>query len=75
MPWKQGWTPDSGKEAMNTYQFSGIPYIIVIDKDGNIYRKHLRGEQIKEAIEDCLAGKKVNAPKKAVMSMGMMGAM
>ena len=75
MPWKQGWTPDSGKEAMNTYQFSGIPFIIIIDKDGNIYRKHLRGEKIKEAIEDCLAGKKVNAPKKAVMSMGMMGAM
>ena len=75
MPWKQGWTPDSGKEAMNTYQFSGIPFIIIIDKDGNLYRKHLRGEKIKEAIEDCLAGKKVNAPKKAVMSMGMMGAM
>lgn len=76
MPWKQGWTTDSGKEAMNTYQFSGIPFILLIDKDGNIYRKHLRGEQIKEAIEDCLAGKKVAAPKKTIsMGMGMMGAM
>ncbi|MGN0282375.1 MAG: TlpA family protein disulfide reductase [Prevotella sp.] len=76
MPWKQGWTPDSGKEAMNTYQFSGIPFILLIDKDGNIYRKHLRGEKIKEAIEDCLAGKKVEAPKKSIsMGMGMMGAM
>ena len=37
MPWKQGWTTDSGKEAMNTYQFSGIPFILLIDKDSNIY--------------------------------------
>lgn len=68
MPWMQGWTPDAGKSVMNTYQFGGIPFIILIDKDGNIYRKNLRGEDIKNAIDDCLAGKKV-APK-VVMSMG-----
>lgn len=68
MPWTQGWTPDAGKSVMNTYQFGGIPFIILIDKEGNIYRKNLRGEDIKNAIDDCLAGKKV-APK-VVMSMG-----
>lgn len=68
MPWMQGWTPDAGKAVMNTYQFGGIPFIILIDKDGNIYRKNLRGEEIKQAIDDCLAGKKVE--KKVVKAIG-----
>ena len=59
MPWLQGWTPDSGKAVLNTYQFNGIPFLILLDKKGNIYRKHLRGEKIKQAIEDCLAGKEI----------------
>lgn len=58
MLWMQGWTPDSGKSVLKTYQFNGIPFIILIDKEGKIYRKHLRGEQIKKAIDDCLMGKK-----------------
>jgi peroxiredoxin len=37
MPWLQLLAPKGGKEVMNTYQFSGIPYILVIDKEGNIY--------------------------------------
>lgn len=72
MPWKQGWTPDAGKSVMQTYQFSGIPFILLIDKEGNIYRKNLRGEAIKAAIQDALAGKTPTAPKS--ISMGMMGA-
>lgn len=63
MPWLQGWTPDSGKAVLNTYQFNGIPFLILLDKKGNIYRKHLRGEKIKQAIEDCLAGKETEAKK------------
>lgn len=58
MLWMQGWTPDSGKSVLKTYQFNGIPFIILIDKEGKIYRKHLRGEQIKKAIDDCLIGKR-----------------
>ena len=58
MLWMQGWTPDSGKSVLKTYQFDGIPFIILIDKEGKIYRKHLRDEQIKKAIDDCLIGKK-----------------
>ena len=57
MPWLQGWAPNSGKEVLNTYLFNGIPFLILLDKKGNIYRKYLRGEKIKQAIEDCLAGK------------------
>ena len=74
MAWQQGCVTDAGKSVMNTYQFGGIPFIILIDKDGKIYKKNLRGEKIKEAIEDCLAGKKPTAPK-VMMGMGMMGAM
>ena len=58
MLWMQGWTPDSGKSLLKTYQFNGIPFIILIDKEGKIYRKYLRGEQIKKAIDDCLIGKR-----------------
>lgn len=66
MPWKQGHVADSGKEVMDLYQFNGIPFIIVIDKEGKIYRKHVRGKAIRTAIEDCLAGK----PAKASKSIG-----
>ena len=57
MSWLQGWAPNSGKDVLNTYQFNGIPFLILLDKKGNIYRKYLRDEKIKQAIEDCLAGK------------------
>lgn len=55
MPWKLTWVKDSGKQVMDLYQFSGIPFIIVIDKEGKIFRKHLRGEAIRDAINDVLA--------------------
>ena len=71
MTWPQGWTKDAGKEVKDLYQFSGIPFIIVVDKDGNIFKKRVRGEDIKKAIQECLDGKKAEAPK--AISMGMMG--
>ena len=73
MAWMQGWVTDAGKMVMDTYQFSGIPFIILIDKEGNIYKKNLRGEAVRKAIEDCLAGKTAKAPK-VIGGMGMMGA-
>jgi len=54
MLWKQAWVADAGKEVMDLYQFSGIPFVIVIDKDGKIFRKHVRGEAVREAINDAL---------------------
>ena len=54
MAWKQGWVPDAGKEVMKTNMFNGIPFILVIDKDGKIFRKNVRGEAIRKAIEEAL---------------------
>lgn len=74
MPWLQLLAPNGGKEIMESYQFSGIPFIIVLDKEGKIYKKHLRGEKVRDAVNDVLSGKKAEAPK-AIGGMGMsMGA-
>ncbi len=74
MEWQQGWCPDGGKAVMDIYQFSGIPFILVIDKEGNIYKKRVRGAAIEKAVEDALGGKKAQAPK-AVGGSVMMGGM
>ena len=55
MPWRQLLAPNSGRDAMDKYQFNGIPYIIVVGKDGKIFRNHLRGDAIRQAIVDALA--------------------
>jgi thiol-disulfide isomerase/thioredoxin len=74
MEWLQLLAPNSGKEVMDSYQFHGIPFIIVLDKDGNIYKKNLRGEAVRAAVQDVLSGKKAEAPKViggVGMSMGI----
>ena len=43
MPWAQAQAPKAGKDVMKQYQFSGIPYILVLDKEGKIVAKNLRG--------------------------------
>ncbi len=58
MPWLQLLAPNGGKEVMDSYQFRGIPFILVVDKDGNIYKKYVRGEVIRNTVNDALAGKK-----------------
>jgi len=57
MPWPQILAPQSGKEIMELYQFSGIPFIVLIDKDGKLVGKHLRGEGIKENLAKVLGEK------------------
>ena len=76
MPWDQATVPNAGKEVMELYQFSGIPFILVIDKEGNIYKKNLRGKAVLEAVQDVLDGKKADAPreKKVIGGSMMMGA-
>lgn len=54
MPWAQVNTTDSGKEIMKMYQFSGIPYIILLDKDNKIIGKNLRGEDLLKAVQEAL---------------------
>lgn len=71
--WPQARTEDVGKGVMELYQFSGIPFILVIDKNGNIYRKSVRGEEnLREAINDALSGKPAEEPKKISIRYAMM---
>jgi len=71
--WPQACTKDVGKGVMDLYQFSGIPFILVIDKNGNIYRKSVRGEEtIRNAINDALSGKPAEEPKKMAIGAAMM---
>lgn len=53
--WPQGHI--ASKEAMDKYRFRGIPFLIVIDRNGNIYRKNVRGEAVRNAVRDALDGK------------------
>ncbi|MDP3437470.1 MAG: TlpA disulfide reductase family protein [Bacteroidales bacterium] len=51
MPWKQILSPNAGAELMGLYQFNMIPFIILIDKEGKIVNKHLRGEALETAVK------------------------
>jgi len=44
MPWPQILAPKSGTEVSKLYQFSGIPFLVIIGKDGKIASKYIRGE-------------------------------
>lgn len=70
MSWPQVCAPNAGKELMADYQFSMIPFVMLLDKNGNILAKGLRGEKTRQAIEDALSGKLV-APKAAVPMGGL----
>lgn len=74
MPWPQAWVKDSGKAVMTTMQFGGIPFILVLDKEGRIYKKNVRGNQIREALKEVLSGKPAAKPEKSG-SVIMMGGM
>lgn len=46
-------------EASKTYNVQGIPYTVLLDKEGKILAKNLRGPELEKAIENVLAGKPV----------------
>ena len=52
MPWHQVLAPGSGKDVMKQYQFSGIPYILVIDEEGRILNKNLRGKTLTDRLQE-----------------------
>jgi hypothetical protein len=55
MPWIQVLAPKSGSEVSKLYQFSGIPFLVVLDKEGKIVSKYVRGEdEISKAIDKAL---------------------
>ncbi len=54
MEWTQVLAPKAGKQTMKDYQFNGIPFIIILDKDGKIIAKNLRGKKIDEKLDELL---------------------
>lgn len=54
MTWEQVCAPGAGKDIMKEYQFNGIPYIILLDQNGKILAKGLRGNEIDRAIDEAL---------------------
>lgn len=54
MDWPQILTPNAGREVMNLYQFSGIPFIILLDREGRIVAKYLRGDSTEKEIDKLL---------------------
>lgn len=69
MPWHQAQAPGAGKEVMKLYQFSGIPYILILDKDGKIVAKNMRGKALTDKLDELLSGKKKESV--AMPAMGM----
>ncbi|WEK18638.1 MAG: TlpA disulfide reductase family protein [Candidatus Pedobacter colombiensis] len=52
---KMAWTQINAKESkpvMASYLFSGIPYLVVVDKEGNIIEKNLRGETLDKKLKE-----------------------
>lgn len=69
MAWLQVQAPGAGKEVMKQYQFSGIPYILVIDKKGNIVGKNLRGKSLTDKLAELVSGKKKESVVMPAMGM------
>lgn len=69
MPWTQVQAPKAGKDVMKQYQFSGIPYILVLDKEGKIVGKNLRGKTLTDKLSELVSGKKKQSV--AMPAMGM----
>lgn len=43
---------------MKQYQFTGIPHILVLDKEGRIVGKNLRGKALMDKLEELVGGNK-----------------
>ena len=61
--------PKAGKDVMKLYQFSGIPYILVLDQEGRIVGKNLRDKALMDKLEEMVSGKKKESV--AMPAMGM----
>lgn len=46
MPWKHVLAPNSGKDIMTEYQFSGIPHLVLIDKQGKIIQRNVSTQNL-----------------------------
>lgn len=71
MPWMQAQAPGAGKEVMKLYQFSGIPYILILDKEGRIVAKNMRGKALTDKLDELLSGKSSEKKSVAMPAFGM----
>ncbi len=69
MPWPQVKAPDVGKEAMELYQFTGIPHIVIVDREGNIAGRNYRGQALLDKLEELTGGKA--AQPRSIPMIGM----
>ena len=67
MPWEQVCAPQAGKDVMRLYQFSGIPYVLVLDKEGRIVGTNLRGQALMDKLEELVNGSNPKAAKSSMM--------
>ena len=75
MSWPQAHAPKAGADILDLYQFNGIPFIILLDAEGKIVAKNLRGDAIRTTIEDLLKGVRPEdkAKQKAAAAMPAAG--
>lgn len=52
MPWGQVLAPDAGKGITRDYQFSGIPHLVLLDKEGKIIGRNLTMEALKKHLAE-----------------------
>ena len=63
LPWVTLWDSEGltkgnkPNKVQAAYGFYQIPFLVLIDKDGKIIARDLRGEKVKEAIEKAREGK------------------
>jgi len=57
MPWPQVHVDDAGAVMMKAYQFSGIPHIVLLDKEGKIIGEGFRGARLMEKLEEITSGR------------------
>lgn len=53
MPWAQVNAQDS-KRVMDDYLFSGIPFMVIVDRDGKIVEKNIRGEELNKKLKELM---------------------
>lgn len=50
MVWDQVLAPSSGKEVMKSYQFNGIPHMVLIDQKGNIIARGITPDMLEKEL-------------------------
>lgn len=57
MPWRQIYYPDGDNKVATLFDVTGIPYTMLIGRDGKIVKTNLRGESLQREVEKLLSAK------------------